>query len=42
MYEVKNIELTDYDRRGVTDAVWLVDELNNTLADENGNVFVEK
>lgn len=42
MYEVKTIEYTDYDHTGVTDAIWLVDELLNTLADENGNVFVEK
>ena len=42
MYEVKTIEYTDYDHTGVTDAILLVDELLNTLADENGNVFVEK
>lgn len=41
MHEVKTITYTDYDKRGVSDAVWLVDENLNTLADENMNVFVE-
>ena len=41
LYEVKTVEFTEFDRRGVSDAVWLVDELNHTLADENGNIFVE-
>lgn len=42
MYEVKTVEFTDYDRRGVSDVIWLVDENGNTLADEDGNIFVEQ
>lgn len=41
LHEVKTITFTDYDKRGVSDAIWLVDENLNTLADENMNVFVE-
>lgn len=41
MYEVQNITYTEYDHRGVSDVIWLVDENGNTLADENMNVFVE-
>lgn len=41
IHEVKRIIITEYDNRGVADATWLVDELLNTLADEDGNVFVE-
>ena len=41
MHEVKTITFTDYDKRGVSDAIWLVDENGNALADENMNIFVE-
>lgn len=41
MYETKKIVFTDYDRRGVADTVWLVDENGNALADENMNILID-
>ena len=41
MHEVKSVAITEYDDRGVSDVVWLVDENGNTLADENMNVFID-
>lgn len=41
VHEMKTVAITEYDDRGVSDVVWLVDELGNTLADENMNVFID-
>ena len=41
LYETKSIVCTEYDRSGVTDFTWLVDELGNTLADESLNIFID-
>lgn len=41
IYETKTVTFTEYDHRGVSDVIWLVDENGNVLADEDMNVFVE-
>lgn len=40
-YRSKTVSLTDYDQSGIDDITILVDEYNEYLCDEDGNIFID-